>query len=177
MMNLDRPLAPDPYTLLPKVAAFTLTSDDLRDGEPMPRAHAASGDDISPQLSWEGAPENTKSYVVTCFDPDAPTPSGFWHWVVVGLPRDVTSLPSGAGKEDGSGLPAGAFQCRNDTGTRGYSGAAPPAGDRAHRYYFVVHAVDVEKLDVDEDASPAKVSFNLASHTLGRAMLIATHKE
>ena len=176
MTNLDRPLAPDPYTLLPKVASFTLTSNDVRDGEPMARRHAFSGDNLSPHLSWADAPKGTKSYVVTCFDPDAPTPSGFWHWVVVDLPGSVTSLPRGAGKEDGSGLPAGAFQCRSDYGTRAYGGAAPPEGDRPHRYFFVVHAVDVEKLGVDKEASPAVVSFNLVFHTLGRAVLISTYQ-
>lgn len=176
MKNLDRPTAPDPYALLPKAATFTLTSDTLRDGEPMPVAHAADGDNLSPQLSWRGAPEGTKSFVVTCFDPDAPTPSGFWHWVVVDLPRDVTTLSAGAGNEDGSGLPVGAFHCRADSGACGYSGAAPPGGDRPHRYCFVVHAVDAEKLGVDADASAAVVSFNLVFHTLGRALLTATHQ-
>ena len=175
-MNLDRPLAPDPYDLLPRVASFTLTSDDVRDGAPMAAAHALSGANRSPQLSWSGAPKGTKSYTVTCFDPDAPTPSGFWHWIAVDLGPDVQSLPAGAGKEDGSGLPPGAFHCRNDYGTMGYGGAAPPKGDRPHRYYFVVHAVDVPKLGVDKNTSPAAVSFHLASHTLARAILTPTYK-
>jgi Raf kinase inhibitor-like YbhB/YbcL family protein len=175
-MNLDRPIAPDPYALLPKVASFTVTSEDLRDGEPMPPAHAHAGENCSPQLNWAGAPEGTKSYVVTCFDPDAPTPSGFWHWVLVDLPGDLSSLSGGAGSEDGAQLPVGAFHCRADSGVRGYMGPAPPEGDRPHRYYFVVHAVDQEKLGVDEDASPAVVSFNLAFHTLGRAALVGTYQ-
>ena len=175
-MTLDRPLAPDPYTLLPKVTAFTVTSTDVRDGQPMPAAHAFAGDNLSPHLTWHGAPQGTQSYVVTCFDPDAPTPSGFWHWVVVDLPGSVTTVPTGAGREDGSGLPAGAFHCRSDFGTRAYGGAAPPKGDRPHRYYFVVHAVDVKKLGVDKDVSPAVVSFNLAFHTLARAILVATYQ-
>jgi Raf kinase inhibitor-like YbhB/YbcL family protein len=175
-MNLDRPLAPDPYELLPKVASFSLRSTDVRHGQPMPDAQAHDSGNRSPQLSWSGAPAGTRSYVVTCFDPDAPTPSGFWHWVVVDLKASVTSLESDAGREDGSGLPARAFHCRNDYGSMGFGGAAPPKGDRAHRYYFVVHALDVEKLGVDERASPAAVSFTLLGHTLGRAVLAPTYQ-
>jgi Raf kinase inhibitor-like YbhB/YbcL family protein len=175
-MNLERPVAPDPYQLLPRVGAFTVTSSDIRDGAPMAATYALKGENRSPQLSWSGAPAGTRSYTVTCFDPDAPTPSGFWHWVAVNIPADVTSLAAGAGKEDGSGLPPGAFQCRNDYGTMGYGGAAPPKGDRPHRYYFVVHAVDVEKLGVDRNTSPAAVSFHLVGHTLARAILTPTFK-
>jgi hypothetical protein len=169
-------MAPDPYALLPKVASFTLVSDDVRDGEPMPPMHSYHGADVSPHLRWTGAPAGTKSFVVTCFDPDAPTPSGFWHWVVVDVPADVTELARDAGRPSGDGLPTGAFHCRNDFGTDDYGGADPPQGDCAHRYYFVVHAVDVERLGVDEDTTPAAVSFNLAFHTLGRALCTPTYR-
>jgi Raf kinase inhibitor-like YbhB/YbcL family protein len=177
-MNLDRPIAQDPYEKLGPVASFSVTSDDVSDGELMPAAQAypdaADGaQNISPQLSWRGAPEDTKSFVVTCYDPDAPTPSGFWHWILVDLPADTTSLPTGAGA-GGAQLPGNAFHVRNDYATKDFGGAFPPEGDRPHRYYFVVHAVDVESLGVNDEASAAYVSFNLAFHTLARAQLVPT---
>lgn len=172
-MSLDRPVAPNPYDLLPPVPSFTVTSDDIEDGEPCGPGQVAAAGNTSPQLSWSGAPEGTKSYVVTCFDPDAPTPSGFWHWVLVDLPADVTSLDTGAASGD---LPGDAFHVRNDGGEHGYMGAAPPEGDQVHRYYYVVHAVGEESLGVDESASPAVVSFNLAFKTLGRAILHGTYQ-
>jgi Raf kinase inhibitor-like YbhB/YbcL family protein len=177
-MSLDRPEAQDPYQKLPQVGTFTVTSSDVADGQPQPAKHAGSGaaegaENVSPQLSWSGFPAETKSFVVTCYDPDAPTPSGFWHWIVVDLPVSTTSLDTGAGGS-GATLPGGAFSVRNDMGTRDYAGAYPPDGDRPHRYYYVVHAVDVESLGVDADATPAVVSFNLAFHTLARAQLVAT---
>jgi Raf kinase inhibitor-like YbhB/YbcL family protein len=109
---------------------------------------------------------------VTCFDPDAPTGCGFWHWVLVGLPPSVTKLPRGAGA--GSGLPTGAFHVRNDFGERNYDGGSPPKGDRPHRYVFAVHALDVQKLDVTEDTTPAVVGFNLTLDTLARAAIRPT---
>jgi Raf kinase inhibitor-like YbhB/YbcL family protein len=166
-MNLDRPIAPDPYTLLPAVPSFTVTSDDVADGQPMDQRFAhpsVGGQNVSPHLSWSGFPEATRSFAVTCYDPDAPTASGFWHWSAVNLPVGVTSLASGAE------LPEGAFCVRNDFGERGYGGPAPPV-DRPHRYYFVVHAVDVERLDVTPDTPPAVVGFNLTFHTLARAII------
>ncbi|WBB78606.1 YbhB/YbcL family Raf kinase inhibitor-like protein [Micromonospora sp. WMMD882] len=174
-MSLDRPIAPDPYELLPTVGAFTLTSADVANGEPMDAAYAhgsVGGENVSPQLAWADFPAETKGFVVTCFDPDAPTGSGFWHWVLVNLPATTTELPRGVAE----GELGGAFSVRNDYGQQGYGGAAPPAGDRPHRYVFAVHALDVEKLDVSPDASPAYVGFNLAFHTVARAVIRPTYQ-
>lgn len=174
-MSLDRHVAEDPYQKLPPAPSFDVTSTDVTDGAPLAPAQVADGGNTSPQLTWSGHPGGTKSFVVTCFDPDAPTPSGFWHWVVVDIPADVTELASGAGSSD-SALPDGAFHIRADTGEASYAGAAPPEGDRPHRYYFVVHAVGEDKLGVEADATPAVASFNLAFKTLGRAAVVGTHQ-
>jgi len=173
-MDLTRPIPPDPYTLLPAVPAFTLTSEDLAPDGPLPSRHAAAHDNLSPQLSWTGFPAETKSFTVTCFDPDAPTASGFWHWMLIDLPATVTSLARGAGGPD-QPLPGNAFHLRCDASVWGYNGAAPPAGDHPHRYYFVVHAVDLDHLPIDSDSPGAVMGFNLAFHTLGRAKLMATY--
>ena len=160
-----------------QVPTFELTSADMREGEPLPASvfdAASGGENRSPQLSWSGAPSGTRSYVVTCFDPDAPIPSGFWHWVAVDIPADVTSLEQGAGESDAT-LPGAAFHVRSDFGSASYGGCAPPPGDMPHRYFFVVHAVDVPTLGVDGSASPAVVGFNLAFHTLARAYLAPTY--
>src|SRR5699024_1527675 len=136
-------------------ASFELRSDDVRDGATLslPQVSGvfgAGGEDISPHLAWSGAPEGTRSYAVTVYDPDAPTASGFWHWAAYNIPANVTELPGGASR---SALPDGAVELRNDGGTVGYIGAAPPAGHGPHRYYVVVHAVDVETLEVPADAT------------------------
>lgn len=175
-MTLERPVHPDPYELLPAVPSFEVSSADVTAGEPLKADQVYSDGNTSPQLSWSGAPEGTKSFVVSCFDPDAPIVSGFWHWVVCDIPADVTSLDTGAGALGDGKLPTGAFHVRNDFGTRDFGGAAPPQGDQVHRYYFVVHAVTEEKLGVDADATPAVVGFNLAFKTAGRAVLVGTYQ-
>lgn len=174
-VSLTRPVAPEPYALLPAVAAFDVASADVVHGEPMAATFAADGDNLSPALEWSGFPDGTRSFVVSCFDPDAPTPAGYWHWTVVDVPVSTTSLPRGAGSVDGGLLPEGAFQVRGDGGTPGYEGAAPPPSDRPHRYWFAVHALDVEHLDVPHDATPTAVAFTALFHTLARATIAPTY--
>lgn len=174
-MTLERAIAPDPYELMPALPDLPVSSADVTDGQPLDADQVYSKGNTSPQLSWEAGPEGTQSYVVTCFDPDAPIPSGFWHWVVVDIPADVTSLDTGAGASDAA-LPDGAFHVRNDFGERAFAGAAPPEGDHVHRYYFVVHAVKEPKLGVDGAASPAAVGFNLAFKAVTRGMIVGTYQ-
>lgn len=169
----------DPYDALPDVPAFELRSDDCTDGELLPDPHASGamgvpgGQDRSPHLSWSGFPEETKSFAITVYDPDAPTASGFWHWAVFDIPGSTQELPSGASSD---ALPSGAVELRNDAGQTGYLGAAPPPGHGQHRYFTVVHAVDVERLDIPAESTPAYLGFTLFEHTLARAVLIPTYR-
>jgi Raf kinase inhibitor-like YbhB/YbcL family protein len=161
---------PSPYDALPPVPSFTLTSKDLTDGGLMPAAHVSGGENQSPQLSWSGAPQGTEGYAITCFDPDAPTGSGWWHWFVLGVGVGTTSVGRGE-------LPAGAYCLRNDAGNKRYDGAAPPPGHGTHRYLFAVHALDEANLGVSADAAPAVGGFNLTFHTLARAVLTVGYSE
>ncbi len=175
MTSPDRP--PLTFSYFPEVASIDLTSTDVTDGATLSSSQVANimgydGSNQSPQLSWSGAPAETKSFAVTVHDPDAPTGSGFWHWLAVDIPADVSSLPSGAGAADSTALPQGVVQIRNDAGTWGYVGSAPPPGDVPHRYVHTLHALDVEHLDVDRDSSPAAVGFNLRFHALARGQIV-----
>ncbi|WP_444885770.1 YbhB/YbcL family Raf kinase inhibitor-like protein [Microbulbifer sp. PSTR4-B] len=152
---------------------LTLTSSSLKPGGKMPLAHVYSGcggENLSPELSWSGAPEGTKSYAVMVYDPDAPTGSGWWHWVMFNIPAEVTSLPEGAGDLK-NGLVPEAVQGRNDYGNPGYGGACPPKGHGDHRYRFRVYALKVDSLPLDENSSPAKVGFNVNANKLAEAEL------
>ena len=173
----DDRTCPLPYDYLPPVPAFSLQSNDVADGEMIGDAQVYSGfgmtgQNISPHLRWHGFPADTQGFAVTCYDPDAPTGSGFWHMLLIDVPASVTELATGAVSGDLSGLPAGSFCVRNDYGSKDFGGAAPPAGDPPHRYVFAVHAVDSEKLGIDSDVSPAVAGFNLRFHTIARGLLI-----
>jgi Raf kinase inhibitor-like YbhB/YbcL family protein len=157
-------------------ASLHLSSESVKEGQTLPVAQRsgkmrAGGKDESPQLNWSGAPAGTRSYAVTMFDPDAPGRGGFWHWAVLDLPADTTSLPAGAGAEGGRLLPTGALQLKNDGGFHGYLGAAAPPGHGPHRYVFTVYALDVETLGLDAGFNPAKLESKLSAHSLGRGTL------
>lgn len=167
--------------LHPRVPAFQMASTDVTEGERMAPRHGSAlfgipgGRDVSPQLSWSGFPAGVKSFVVTCFDPDAPTPSGFWHWGLVDIPAGVTGLPSAAGASDAE-LPGGAFHVASEVGLPRFVGSAPPEGTGRHRYVFAVHALDVvsvRDLGVSETSTIAVLHFLMRGHTLGRAVMTA----
>lgn len=156
--------------------ALTLTSPDLKPGakisdEQVFNGWDCTGKNVSPALNWSGVPKGTKSFAINLYDPDAPTGSGFWHWVAFDIPGDVTSLAKGAGDPKAPAMPAGALQARNDFGDAGYGGPCPPKGDKPHHYLFNIFALDVEKLGVDGNASAAVVGFYMHSHTLAKATL------
>src|ERR1700734_932687 len=172
--------APLPYDFHPEVPSFTVESDDVSHGEQMSDAQVynsfgMSGQNISPQLRWSGFPAETQSFAVTCYDPDAPTGSGFWHWLVVDIPASVTGLPAGAGAAGGADLPAGGHSGRNDYGTKDFGGGGAPEGARPHRYVFAVHALDVPQLDINSDVSAAVTGFNLRFHTIARGLLVPVY--
>jgi len=153
--------------------AFTVTSNGFTDGGVLPDAQVQAKGNRSPHLSWSGAPEGTRSFAVTCYDPDAPTGSGFWHWTVANIPVDVTELAEGTSPD---GLPKGAVEGRTDFGEPGYGGAAPPPGHGPHRYIFTVFAVDTERLDVTPKNSGAVFGFNLHFHTLAKASITGVYE-
>jgi hypothetical protein len=165
----------DPNASVP-VPELQVTSESFSDGEtlgPDQRSGilGAGGKDISPQLSWSGAPEGTRSFAVTMWDPDAPGPGGYWHWAVLNIPPEVSSLPAGSSGQDGHALPGGAFQLKNDGGRTGYLGAAPPKGHGPHRYIVAVHALDVEDLGLSKNSEAGMLAEALPAHTLARGTI------
>ena len=162
------------------VPAFRLTSPDLMPGAPIRAAQVFSGfgctgSNISPALSWSNPPAGTKSFALMVHDPDAPTGSGWWHWVVYNIPANVAALPARAGDPAAGLMPVGAVQGNTDFGTAGYGGPCPPAGDKPHRYHFRLHALKVEKLELPPTATAAFVGFNVNANSLGVAELMAVY--
>jgi Raf kinase inhibitor-like YbhB/YbcL family protein len=161
-------------------SSLKLTSTDVHEGKTIAVAHVANvmgcpGNNISPALSWSGAPAGTKSFALTVYDPDAPTGSGWWHWVVYNIPANVMTLPAGAGDPKKSLLPAGATQGNTDFGVPGYGGPCPPPKDKPHHYHFTLFALDTDKLDVPANATAAYVGFNIHAHTLAKSELTALY--
>jgi Raf kinase inhibitor-like YbhB/YbcL family protein len=166
---------------LPAVAhadAFSLTSPDVKDGGTLTnkqvfKGFGCSGENVSPALAWKGAPAGTKSFAVTVYDPDAPTGSGWWHWVVYNLPATATGIAAGAGDATKKLLPAGAVQGRTDFGSPGFGGPCPPPGDKPHHYIFTVYALKTDKIDAPADATAAFIGFNLHGAKLATATFTA----
>ncbi len=161
-------------------AGFTLTSPEIKANGMIPKSFGfngfgCSGENKSPALQWSGAPAGTKSYALTVYDPDAPTGSGWWHWVVINIPASATSLPAGAGAVDSQTLPAGAMQVRSDYGQHAWGGVCPPPGDKPHRYIFTLHALKTDKLESPADATAALAGFMIHANEIGKAIFTAKY--
>jgi Raf kinase inhibitor-like YbhB/YbcL family protein len=162
-------------------ADFRLTSPSVREhttiaNEQVFNGFGCSGGNVSPELHWDNAPKGTKSFAVTVYDPDAPTGSGWWHWVIFNIPPTVDTLPSNAGTRDGNAAIEGAIQSMTDFGQPGYGGPCPPAGDKPHRYIFTVYALKVDQLPLKKEAPGAMVGFYLNQHALAKASLTALYE-
>jgi Raf kinase inhibitor-like YbhB/YbcL family protein len=161
-----------------QAASFTVTSNTIRPNQNLSidqvyNGFGCYGRNISPEISWQNPPAGTKSYAVTAYDPDAPTGSGWWHWVVYNIPGNVSGVAENAGTAENSTLPSGSVQGRTDFGTSGFGGACPPPGDKPHRYVFTVHALKVDKLDLPADATAALVGYMINANRLGKASFTA----
>lgn len=160
------------------VQAMELSSPNVKNGKSLQNAQifnswGCTGKNESPALKWTNVPKGTKSFAVTMYDPDAPTGSGWWHWVMIDIPADVNSLPENAGRKDSQDLPKGAIQLRNDFGYDGFGGACPPAGAKPHNYQITVYALKVPKLDIPANASPAYAGYYILANKLGKARIVA----
>ena len=161
-------------------AGFKLSSPEIKANSTIPKSFefngfGCSGENKSPALKWGGAPKDTKSFAVTVYDPDAPTGSGWWHWMVINIPADVTELAAGAGVANSTTLPKGAVQNRIDFGVAAWGGTCPPQGDKPHHYIFTVYALKADKLDVPADATAALTGFMIHANALGKASFTATY--
>ncbi|MCC7460753.1 MAG: YbhB/YbcL family Raf kinase inhibitor-like protein [Proteobacteria bacterium] len=159
---------------------FEIRSNSWKDGEAITLSHVfnsfgCTGQNVSPAISWKNQPKETKSLALTIFDPDAPTGSGWWHWVVYNIPAKIRSLPAGIGKQGEAKLANGAVQGETDYGVPGYGGPCPPAGDKPHHYIITVHALNVEKLDLPANAPAAMVSYYINNHSIAKDSLTSLY--
>jgi Raf kinase inhibitor-like YbhB/YbcL family protein len=167
-------------SMLAHAAGFTLSSPDIKAGGMIPKnfefnGFGCTGENKSPALQWRGAPAGTKSIAITVYDPDAPSGSGWWHWMVINIPANVSALPADAGAANSTTLPPGAVQNRIDFGVNAWGGVCPPQGDQPHRYIFTVHALKTEKLEVPGDATAALTGFMINANSLGKASFTAKY--
>ncbi|SNY92854.1 hypothetical protein SAMN04515647_3120 [Cohaesibacter sp. ES.047] len=149
-----------------------LTSPDFHDGDPLPAksvSQGLGGEDLSPTLQWSGVPSEAKSLALTCYDPDAPTGSGFWHWIIVNLPVSEN------GEISSASLPDMAKSALNDAGTENFTGAYPPPDDPAHRYIFTLHALSLEEID-PSNITGAYVRFNIMRNQIDSASITGHFK-
>ncbi len=158
------------FTLKSKTLGGQMTMEQVMNG------FGCTGGNVSPQLSWENAPAGTKGYAITMYDKDAPTGSGFWHWVVFDLPATTKELVAGAGDPTKKLLPAGSIQSPTDAGAAGYAGPCPPEGHGPHQYLITIYALKTDKLGLDATASPALVGFYLNSQMLAKASIVAYYQ-
>jgi Raf kinase inhibitor-like YbhB/YbcL family protein len=161
-------------------AGFKLSSPEIKANSTIPKSFefngfGCSGENKSPALKWSGAPKDTRSFAVTMYDPNAPTGSGWWHWVVINIPAGITELAANAGALNSTTLPKGAVQGRTDFGVAAWGGTCPPQGDKPHHYIFTVYALKTDKLDVPADATAALIGFMIHANALGKASFTATY--
>lgn len=168
------------FTALPvlSIQAFELESTDVTNDKSLRKAQVfnqwgCTGENKSPQLNWSAVPKETKSFAVTMYDPDAPTGSGWWHWLVVNIPSDQTGLAENAGAQGGQRLPKGASMVTNDFGYKGFGGACPPPNAAPHNYQITVYALNTDKIDLPEHASGALAGYNILQHVIDKAVLTA----
>ena len=160
---------------------FKLSSPEIKANAMMPKSYefngfGCSGDNKSPALKWSGAPKDSKSFAITVYDPDAPTGSGWWHWVVINIPSGITELTANAGALNSATLPKGAVQSRTDFGVAAWGGPCPPQGDKPHRYIFTVYALKTDKLEVPADATAALTGYMIHANMLGKASFTAKYR-
>ena len=169
------------FSMLTSAETLTISSNDITHGKMMSKVHefngfGCTGDDLSPHLAWTGAPPETKSFAITVYDPDAPTGSGWWHWQIVNIPKDVREVTTGAGSVGKKTAPKGSVQVLNDYSMRGFGGACPPPGHGIHRYQFTIHALSVETLDLPDNASGALAGYMINANTISSATLEALYQ-